>query len=231
MKKIFINYIFPLIITLLSIFLGIIFNDYIWGMIALTSGFLNAYFMAIGKWYNYIFGIIFAIVYAYISTINGLYGLLIFTIIFYLPLQIMGLINWFKNKQNSEVKMRSFNLKTAFILCFVVIIGSCLLGFLLSLISGQNLAFLDSTAQIINLCGVVLGTLRFREAWYIWLANNIVDLTIWIINAVNNTPNSTMMLITSIMYLIMNIIGVISWIILEKKQKLATKSALKSSSI
>ena len=146
--------------------------------------------MAIGKWYNYIFGFLFAVVNAYICTINGLFGLLIFTIIFYLPLQVTGLINWFKNKKDTEVAMRSLNFKTSFILCSTIIIGSVILGLLLSLIPRQELAFLDSTSQIVNLCGVVLGTLRFRESWYIWLLNNMVDLSIWIINAVKSTPNA-----------------------------------------
>ena len=219
MKNTFKNLLFPILITILSAVLGVVCGDILWGTLSLIFGFLNAYFMAIGKWYNYIFGFLFAIVYAYICTINGLFGLLIFTIIFYLPLQVIGLINWFRNKEDAEVKMRSLNLKTATILCVSIVAGSTLLGFLLTLIPGQNLAFLDSTSQIINLCGVVLGTLRFRESWYIWLLNNMVDLTIWIINTIGNTPNAVMSLITSIMYLVMNVIGVIAWIKLERQQK------------
>jgi len=223
MKNIFKIAVVPVIISAISILLGIVFKDYIWGILALIFGFLNAYYMAIGKWYNYIFGFLFAVVNAYICTINGLFGLLIFTIIFYLPLQVSGLINWFKNNQNSEVVMRSLNLKTSIVLCTSIILGSITLGFLLSLIPKQQLAFLDSTSQIINLCGVVLGTMRFRESWYIWLLNNIVDLSIWTINTVKTTPNAEMMLITSIMYLVMNIIGVISWIKIERKQKYTNK--------
>ena len=94
------------------------------------------------------------------------------------------------------------------------------MGFLLDLIPTQKLSYLDACSQIINVSGVVLGSKAYREAWYVWIANNVIDLTIWIINCINNTPHSTMMLITSIMYLVMNIFGIISWIVLEKKQKL-----------
>ena len=225
MKNTFKVLIFPILISIVSVLIGILFGDILWGTLSLIFGFLNAYYMAIGKWYNYIFGFLFAVVYAYICTINGLFGLLIFTIIFYLPLQVTGLVNWFKNKQEAEVKMRSLNLKTAIVLCISIVAGSTLLGFLLSLIPGQNLAFLDSTSQIINLCGVVLGTLRFRESWYIWLLNNLVDLSIWIVNTIAHTPNAEMSLVTSIMYLVMNVIGVVSWIILERKQKEKEKLA------
>ena len=115
--------------------------------------------------------------------------------------------------------MKSFTLKNSLIICSAIIVGSLILGFLLSLIPNQNLAFLDSTSQIINICGVILVALRFRECWYVWLANNIIDLAIWVINVVNGTVNAEMTLITSVMYFVMNIIGVICWIKIERQQK------------
>ena len=121
--------------------------------------------------------------------------------------------------------MKSFTLKNSLIICSAILVGSVILGFLLSLIPSQNLAFLDSTSQIINICGVVLVAIRFRECWYVWLANNIIDLTIWIVNIIKHTPNCEMALITSIMYLVMNIIGVIAWIKIERKQKKLNNTA------
>jgi nicotinamide mononucleotide transporter len=204
---------------IISLIVGIIFNDYIWGTLTLFFGFVNAYYMSIGSWKNYIYGILFTITYAIVCTINGLYGWLIFSILFYLPVQIYGIINWFKNKTDEQVEMKSFTFKTSVIICTVIFLGSACFGFVLSLIPNQNLAFFDSTSQIINICGVVLVSIRFRECWYVWLANNIIDLTIWTINLINITPNSQMAFITSVMYLIMNVIGLICWIKIEKKQK------------
>ena len=204
---------------IISLLLGVVFDDYIWGALTLAFGFLNAYYMAIGRWENYIYGILFTLTYAYICTINGLYGWLIFTIIFYLPVQIFGIVNWFKNKTEDSVKMKSFNLKNSIIICSSIFVGSAILGFLLSLIPSQNLAFLDSTSQIINVSGVVLVSIRFKECWYVWLANNFIDTTIWIVNTINGTANAEMTLITSIMYLVMNVVGLVCWIKTERKQK------------
>ena len=61
--------------------------------------------------------------------------------------------------------------------------------------------------------------LRFKECWIIWLFNNVFDLAIWIINATKNTPNSQMMLIVSIGYLLINIYGLVRWIKFEKSNK------------
>lgn len=204
---------------IISLLLGLAFNDYIWGTLTLAFGFLNAYYMAIGKWENYIYGILFTITYAYICTVNGLYGWLIFTIIIYLPVQIIGIVNWFRNKKDEVVEMRSFTLKNSVIICSAILIGSVILGFLLSLIPSQNLAFLDSTSQIINISGVILVAIRFKECWYIWLANNLIDAAIWIVNAIKGTENAEMALVTAIMYLVMNVIGLICWIKTERKQK------------
>lgn len=100
----------------ISILLGIIFDDYIWGSLTLIFGFLNSYYMAIGKWQNYIFGILFTITYTYICAINGMYGWLIFSLIFYLPVQIYGIVNWFKNENDEQVQMKSFTWKNSLII-------------------------------------------------------------------------------------------------------------------
>lgn len=218
MKKKF-DILFIVGVVLLSLLVGIAFDDLVGG-ITLAFGFLSAYYSAVGKWINYIFGILFSIIYAYINFINGLYGLVVFTVLVYLPVQIYGIISWIKTKDDDGVVlMSSLKAKHAVLLCASVVVFSVGMGFVLNLIPSQNLPFLDSFSQLINVAGVVLCSLRFRECWYIWLINNVVDLTIWIINVCNVTPSAIMMLITSIMYLIMNIIGLMNWVKKENEQK------------
>lgn len=218
-KSLLKNLLIILSTIIISIILGIIFNDYIWGTLTLIFGFLNAYFMAIGKWQNYIFGILFTITYTVICTINGLYGWLIFSIIFYLPIQIYGIVDWKRNKKDKSVELKSFTMKNSIIICTSILLSSIILGFLLSLIPSQNLSFLDSTSQILNISGCILVALRFKECWIIWFANNFIDLIIWIINTIKGTVNSEMTLIMSIMYLVMNIISLFIWIRIERRQK------------
>ncbi len=219
-KKQIINYIvIPSITICVSLVFGFIFNDIILGGSTLIFGFLNAYYMAVGKPCNYIFGILFSITYAIECYNNGLYGFVIFTLLVYTPIQIFGIINWIRHKSEDAVLMRSLTLLHGIYLTALLVVSSFGLGLLLSLIPGQNLAFLDSSSQIVNLCGVVLVAIRFREAWYVWLVNNVIDLIIWIVRLSVNAVNAPMALIVSIMYLIMNIIGIIMWIKIEKQQK------------
>ena len=122
------------------------------------------------------------------------------------------------NKDNN-VNVREFNLKNSIIITSSCITGSFILAFLLNLIPNQRLALMDAASNCINLCGVVLMILRFKEAWWLWFINNIIDLSIWIITTLNNGTGSVMMLLVSIGYLLINIYGMIKWHINVRKSK------------
>ena len=61
---------------------------------------------------------------------------------------------------------------------------------------------------------------RFKECWWVWLANNIIDLAIWSITAFNNGPQSVMMLLASIGFLLINIYGIFKWNLEATKEHL-----------
>ena len=213
------NKIYTILIIIFSIICGIISKDYFLGALILASGLLNAYYASIGKTYNYILGALYCLLSAYVSYINGLYAMAILSLIVYFPLQIQGYISWLKKKDNNnEVKIRKFTLKNSIIIVSICIVGSILLGLLLTKIPTQQLAFLDSSSNIINLCGIILMNLRFQECWVVWLFNNSIDLSIWLINFINKGPNSFMMLLVSIGYLLINIYGLYQWIKKTKKR-------------
>ena len=154
----------------------------------------------------------------YVCYLNGLYGISLLSLVIYFPSQIQGYLSWKKNIICNEVQIRSFNTKNSIIIIMSCIVGSIIFGLLLSKIPGQQLAFLDASSNIINLCGIILMNLRFKECWYVWLFNNSIDLFIWIINFVKGSPNSAMMLLVSIGYLLINVYGLIKWIIMNKKK-------------
>lgn len=192
------NRIYTVLIICFSILCGIISKDYYLGTIILICGLLNSYYASIGKIYNYIFGAIYSLLSGYVCYKNGLYGIAALSLIIYFPSQIQGFISWKNNLNNNEVRVRGFNTKNSIIIITSCVLGSLILGIILSNIPGQKLAFLDSTSNIMNLCGIILMNLRFKECWAVWLVNNSIDLSIWIINFIINTSNSFMMLLVSL---------------------------------
>lgn len=211
-------FLYPFIIIIFSIVCGIITKDYFLGTATLMCGLLNGYYASTRKVCNYVFGLLFCVFNLYVSYLNGLYGIFAFSLIIFVPSQIQGFISWLKNRnKNNEVIVRHFDLKTSLIVIVSSILGSLGLGYLLTKVPGQNLAFLDSTSTILNVCTIVLMNLRYKEFWIIYLFNNIVDLIIWSINVCYGTPNAMMMLIVSIGYLLMNIYGLYKWLDSEEK--------------
>ena len=206
--------IYTFLIIVFSIICGILSKDYFIGTLILICGLLNSYYASLGKVENYIFGGLYSILVGYVSYINGLYGLASLSILVYVPSQIHGYFSWKKNMNETdkkEVEVRGFTLKFSLMLTFIVVSLSFLFGYLLNLIPSQNLAFLDSSSNIINLSAVVLMNMRYKECWMIWLFNNTIDLIIWIINTVKGTPNSIMMLLVSIGFLSINVYGLYKW--------------------
>lgn len=212
------TFLYPFIIIIFSIVCGIITKDYFLGTATLMCGLLNGYYASTRKVCNYVFGLLFCVFNLYVSYLNGLYGIFAFSLIIFVPSQIQGFISWLKNRnKNNEVIVRHFDLKTSLIVIVSSLLGSLGLGYLLTKVPGQNLAFLDSTSTILNVCSIVLMNLRYKEFWIIYLFNNIVDLIIWSINVCYGTPNAMMMLIVSIGYLLMNIYGLYEWLDSEEK--------------
>lgn len=205
---------------IISLISGIISNDIIIGGTILLTGLLCAYFASVGKRSNYILGLINYLLMGYVSFKNNLYGIFFFYIFIFSPLQVNGFFTWNKNlNEEKNVKVREFTLKNSIIITLSCIIGSLLLGYLLTLIPSQRLAFMDASSNCINLCGVILMILRFKESWWLWLINNVIDLSIWIITFINKGQGSMMMLLVSIGYLLINIYGIIKWNIEAKKNK------------
>ncbi len=206
------------ICTLISIISGFLSHDIIVGGAILLTGLLCAYFASEGKRLNYILGLINYILMGYVSFKNNLYGIFFFYLFIFAPLQINGFITRNKNLDGEKnVRVREFTLKNSIIITISCIVGSLLLGYLLTLIPNQRLAFLDASSNCINLCGVILMILRFKESWWIWLINNIIDLGIWVLTFINKGEGSTMMLLVSIGYLLINIYGIVKWNIEAKK--------------
>lgn len=204
----------------ISIISGIIAKDILVGGTILATGLLCSYFASEGKRINYILGLINYLLMGYVSFKNNLFGIFCFYIFIFSPLQIKGFFAWNKNlDKGKNVKVREFTLKNSIIIILSCVIGSFILGYLLSLILNQRLAFMDASSNCINLCGVILMILRFKESWWIWLVNNVIDLIIWIITFINKGDGSMMMLLVSIGYLLINIYGIIKWNLDAKKSR------------
>lgn len=200
---------------------GAISHDLMLGGAILFTGLLGGYFASVGKRCNYIFILVNYLLMGYVAFNANLYGTAVFYILVCSPLQIYGFVNWGKNlRKDGDVKTRKFTAKTSIIVTVSCLIGSFVVGHLLSLIPQERLSFLDAASNCVNLCGTILMARRYMESWWLWLANNIIDCTIWgVVLISGDNDNAPMMFITCIAYLITNIYGIYKWMKSSRVEK------------
>lgn len=207
------NLIVVFLSLLVSIILGFISHDLLLGGTILFTGLTSAYFASIGRKSQYLLSIVNYALMGYAAYRNQLFGSASFSIFVCIPLQFLGFWAWGRHSQKSgQVKTRKFTAKLSLIIIVSCVASSLAIGYLLSLIPSQRLSFLDAASNCINFCGIILMVLRYTEAWWVWMANNIIDLAIWTIIFFSvASPEAPMMFATSIAYLLVNIYGAIRW--------------------
>ena len=137
----------------------------------------------------------------------------------YIPIGIFNIFSWKKSEINGVVKINKFSLKTSLITVFSILLSTVVLTVLLSLIPGQNYSFLDSLTNMLNIAGVVLLGLRYKEGWYFWIICNLVEMITWILMIVTGAPNSIMMLIICVIYIVLDVFGIKAFVKMRYSQE------------
>lgn len=195
-----------------SICTGLLANDLVIGGGILATGLLSAYYASKAKRVNYLLGFANYLLTAYVSWQNQLFGIFLFYTLIFAPLQLKGFFAWKKHiDDENEVSVRGFTLSKGIGIIAASIVSSLLLGFGLSLIPGQQLSYLDAFANCVNLFGVLLMIRRYKEAFWLWLINNIVDLVIWTLLLMNDGNGAFMMFLASVGFLVINLYGIVNW--------------------
>ena len=170
---------------------------------------------------NYIFGAISAFLIAYTAYINNFFGSFAINAFIFIPLELYGFVAWSRHlDSNKNVKARRFTFKNSVIVTSSCTIGSVIIGYLLTLIPGQQLAFIDSTICCLDICSLILLNLRFLECWWLWTLSGILSIVMWSVALINGGDNATMRLITAVCFTVLSLYGIIKW---NSKAKLNSK--------
>lgn len=201
----------PILVCIISIIIGIFSKNTFMGMIVLITGILNSYYSSVGNKINFPIGVINNLALSYVALKNNNYGLVIFNLLFFLPINIKRYFEWNKNSNKDVVKNRGLGLKKGVITIILSIVTGLLVAYLLQLIPGERLTYLDSFTNVISFIAGILLMLRYNESWILYLVNNVLDLTLWIINFSSGGFDSLMVLLMSVMYLVINIYALFKW--------------------
>ncbi len=213
------------IISLMLIFslvLGFIFSDYLMlGSCVLFLGCVQTLFLSKGFWWEELFGITEALLVAIVALNANLYGTAIFTAFVYVPLSVFSLVNWKKHQYGGIVKINKMDTQNSILLVLILCISIVVFSFLLSLLPNQNLPVLDTISNMLDICGIILIALRYKEGWIFWILCSLADFVMWgILFLQDKSLNAIMMIIVSVVNIIINMWGFWSFIKIRKQQEL-----------
>ena len=117
---------------------------------------------------------------AYISYCNQFWGNLALNLLYYLPMQFLGIKNWKNHMKNDtrEIYKTKLNKKEIFTYSSGIITLTVILFFVLRYYNDSNPVF-DSTMTILSIFAFILTVKRCIEQWYLWTAVNILGIIMW----------------------------------------------------
>ena len=159
--------------------------------------------------------------YSILAYTQGYYGELIVYMLFTVPLNIIAIITWFKNrkKENStEVEINKIQSKEYIIFFVAIVITSVLFYFILDALHTNQVAI--STLSLMTLVAAQYLLMR-RSSFYAvgFILNDFIEITLWSIVVFNNGIAYLPTVICFCVFLINDIYGLIRWQIESRKQK------------
>lgn len=172
--------IFPTIV-LAIITISFIMKDSKVALISAICGISYTILAGKGKISCYLFGLMGTLCYAYISYQNSLFGNLALYLLYYLPMQIIGIFKWKKhlNKDTGMVIKTKLTPKERLQYFILSAIVTIIFAYFLKLFNDAN-PIIDAITTIFSITGLILTIKRAIEQWYLWAVVNVLSAIMWI---------------------------------------------------
>ena len=190
--------------------------SYLSSVFGLTSLIL----MAKGNFVGLIIGVVFTLTYAMFSYTQAYYGEMLIYLCVYLPLKIISIFNWTKNKFGKnvmQVKVGTFR-RTECIVCSLLIFALTVpFYFLLKYLNTDNLII--STISLIPSLAATYCMLRRIEYFSLcYVLNDIVMVIVWSIK-LSDGFDALPSVIAFSFFILNDLYSFINWKRLKKKQR------------
>ena len=200
-----------LVATAVILSFSVYWKDSIVATFAALTGIWCVILTGKGKLSSFWIGSINTVLYAIIAWEAKYWGEVMLNLIYYVPMNFVGLYMWSKNmnKETEEVVKKRLSLKKSIMSYGLVIVGTLGYGLFLKVLNG-TLPFVDSMSTVFSVFAQFLCVKRYMEQWVLWVIVDVVTVIMWIYAFVNGTGDMATVLMWSI-YLINAIFMLIKW--------------------
>ncbi|MBP5504946.1 MAG: nicotinamide mononucleotide transporter [Bacteroidales bacterium] len=199
--------------TLAILIPSLISGDSAMAVVSATCGAISVVLTGKGKLGTYIFGGIQCALYAIISYKATYYGETALNVLYLLPLEVVGFMQWKKNmnSSNAEVVKRQMTWEQRGLWAATLAIGTFVLGIILKHFN-DAMPFMDAFTTVGTMIAFVLTVKRYSENWWIWIAINVATVIMWLGNVIEGGENASIatLLMWSV-YLVNSVIMMIRW--------------------
>ncbi|MBQ7450206.1 nicotinamide mononucleotide transporter [bacterium] len=135
-----------------------------------------------GKISCYIIGTFGVLCYSYLAWKNALWGTLGLQILYYLPMEFIGIYLWKDHlkEDTKEVKKTKLSIKERWIISLGAIFVSLLLGIVLYFCN-DKFPLPDAFVTILPVIAFYLTVKRCIEQWVVWSIVNAINIIMWLV--------------------------------------------------
>ena len=211
-------YIFILIYILLF-FNAYIMKDSIIALVSAFCGITYTLFAGKGNPLCYIIGIFGSFLYVYLSYSQQLWGNLLLYALYFIPMQIVGFVNWNKNLKSDKytVIKQSISKKDFYISFLITFVALIFVIYILYVLRDQN-PVIDGITTTFSILGMYYTVRRAIQQWFIWGGVNILSFIMWLTIAVNNSKTYS----TAFMWFIYSFLSVYFYYTWKKELEYAS---------
>lgn len=193
---------FPLGIILI-ILLSFLIGDSKIALISAICGISYTILAGKGKISCYILGLCGTMCYAYLAYKNHLYGNLFLYMLYYFPMQVIGIFKWKQHlkKEVQEIIKTKLSKKEQLIFFTILIIGSLVTSVILKKL-GDASPFIDGITTFFSIGGLLLTIKRCIEQWYVWTIVNGLSVIMWIDAYINGSNCLATVIMWSIYFIL-----------------------------
>jgi len=201
-----------------TIIVTLITKSSIISMLYVITYITNALLSSKGKPECYIFGFTGIIFYGYLSYQQKYFGELIIILFMSIPVMIMGVISWLKNKDEESIIINTLSKKEIIIVMASQVIMFFLYYYILKLFNTSMLV-VSTLSIIMSLLALYFGSRRSEICYYFYILNDIVGITLWIMPILNGEKAMFSVIFGPILLFVNDIYGIYNWKRLKKKQR------------